>query len=83
MWADGYGIKMDGKETGCDHVSWIELVQDHVQPWALLLSVLNVQNSPMSVLVWHILAHTNSVDNLVDIMQFSFLMSVEHYFCAL
>lgn len=21
MWADGYGIKMDGKETGCDHVS--------------------------------------------------------------
>jgi len=40
MWADGYGIKMDGKETGCDHVSRIELVRKHVQSWASLLAVL-------------------------------------------
>lgn len=83
MWADGYGIKMDGKETGCDHVSWIELVREHVRSWASLLDVLSLQSSPMSELVWHTLAHKNSVDNLIDIMQFSFLMTVEHYFCAL
>jgi len=70
---------MDGKETGCDHVSWIELVRDHVQSWASLLAVLNVQSSRMRDLVWHILAHKSSVDNLIGIiMQFSFLMSVEH-----
>jgi len=75
---------MNGKETGCDHVSWIELVRKHVQSWTSLLAVLNVQSSPMNELVWHILAHKNSVDNLIDIiMQFSFLMSMEHYFCAL
>jgi len=57
MWADGYGTKMDGKETGCDHVSWIELVRHHVQSWASLLAVLNVQSSAMSELVWRILAN--------------------------
>jgi len=57
MWADGYGIKMDGKETGYDHVSWIELVRDRVQSWASLLALLNLQSSPMSELVWHIVAN--------------------------
>lgn len=57
MWADGYGIKMDGKETGCDHVSWIELVRVRVQSWASLLVVLNVQSSPTSELVWQIVAN--------------------------
>jgi hypothetical protein len=57
MWADGHGIKMDGKETGCDRVSWIELVRDHVQSWASLLAVLNVQSSPMSELVVSLAYH--------------------------
>jgi hypothetical protein len=48
---------MDGKETGCDHVSWIELVREHVQSWASLLAMLNVQSSPVSELVWHIVAN--------------------------
>lgn len=56
-WADGYGIKMDGKETGCDHVSWIKLVRDCVQSWASLVAVLNFQSSPTSELVWHIVAN--------------------------
>jgi len=48
---------MDGKKTGCDHVSWIELVREHVQSWVSLFAVLNVQSSLMSELVWHILAN--------------------------
>jgi hypothetical protein len=30
-------------ETDCENVYWIEVAQDHVQWWALLLTVLNLQ----------------------------------------
>jgi hypothetical protein len=35
-------IKMDFWETGCEDGRWMELDQDHVQWWALVLEVLKL-----------------------------------------
>jgi hypothetical protein len=35
--------KMDLREMGCEDGRWMELAQDHVQWWTLVLAVLNLQ----------------------------------------
>lgn len=36
--------KIDSRKNGCKNVSWIELVQDQVQGWTMVLAVLNIQD---------------------------------------
>jgi hypothetical protein len=36
--------EIDPRESGCKNVSWIELVQDQVQGWNVVLAVLNIQD---------------------------------------
>jgi hypothetical protein len=40
-WEDN--IKMDLRETGIDGANWIQLVQERVQGWAFLNTVMNIQ----------------------------------------
>jgi hypothetical protein len=40
-WEDN--IKMDLREKGIDGANWIQLVQDRVQGWAFLNTVMNIQ----------------------------------------
>jgi hypothetical protein len=43
MWFGVRGLisKMDLMDRGCENGRWVELAQDHVQWWALILAVLN------------------------------------------
>jgi len=36
-------IRMDLREIGCEGVDWIHLIQDRVQWWALVNTVMNLR----------------------------------------
>jgi hypothetical protein len=40
--------KMDLREIGCEDGRWMELAQDRVQWWALVLAVLNLRVLPLA-----------------------------------
>jgi hypothetical protein len=37
------GVKMDLRETGFQHVKWMEVAQDFVKWWTLEIKVLNLR----------------------------------------
>jgi hypothetical protein len=54
VWADGPRLKTDGKETGCDRC---EVNRTRPGPCPIVGFRISCVSSPMSELVWHILAH--------------------------